>query len=123
MKPVLTRDSLIKSAKIFCEIESKANHKELIGVTDGKAVGTYIEHKFQRFLLSQYTVEIGNSAKGIDLPGVDIQTDIKVVQKRPSKNFRIGLSFISIRISQTRYGGFLRVIFYALRVYRQKQNR
>ncbi len=78
MKPVLTRDSLIQSAKIFCEIESKANQKALIGVTDGKAVGTYIEHKFQRFLQSQYTVEIGNSAKGIDLPGSEIQTDIKV---------------------------------------------
>lgn len=78
MKPVLTIDELIKSARSFCEIESEKNHVELIGVTDGKAVGTYVEHKFQHFLKSRYSVEIGSSAKGIDLPGGDIQTDIKV---------------------------------------------
>lgn len=78
MKPVLTINILIKVARRFCEIESKKNHVDLIGVTDGKAVGTYVEHKFQNFLRSQYIVEVGSSAKGIDLPGVDIQTDIKV---------------------------------------------
>lgn len=78
MKPALTIDELIESAHHFCEIESRENHIELIGVTDGKAVGTYVEHKFQRFLLSKYIVEIGSSAKGIDLPGAEIQTDIKV---------------------------------------------
>lgn len=78
MKRVLTIDLLIESAKRFCELESRENHVELIGVTDGKAVGTYVEHRFQRFLQSRFFVEIGNSAKGIDLPGEDIQTDIKV---------------------------------------------
>lgn len=78
MKPVLTVDELIQAAKLFCEIESKENHVEIIGVTDGKAVGTYVEHRFQNFLQSKYKVEIGNSARGIDLPGADIQTDIKV---------------------------------------------
>ena len=78
MKPVLTIVKLIESAHQFCEIESRENHIELIGVTDGKAVGTYVEHKFQRFLKEHYTVSIGSSAKGIDLPGDDIQTDIKV---------------------------------------------
>ncbi len=78
MKPVLTIDELIKTAKYFCETESRENHLELIGVTDGKAVGTYVEHKFQHFLQSRYTVDAGSSAKGIDLPGTDIQTNIKV---------------------------------------------
>lgn len=78
MKPVLTINELIQAARHFCETESSENHVELIGVTDGKAVGTYVEHRFQRFLQSQYSVEVGNSAKGIDLPGADIQTDIKV---------------------------------------------
>ena len=77
-KPELTIGELVKSAKKFCEIESDKNHAELLGVTDGKAVGTYIEHKFKDFLKSKYIVEIGNSAKGIDLPSADIQTDIKV---------------------------------------------
>ncbi len=78
MKPILTINELIHAAKRFCEIESSENHINLISVTDGKAVGTYIEHKFQNFLKSQYSVETGNSAKGIDLPSTDIQTDIKV---------------------------------------------
>lgn len=78
MKPVLTIDKLIETARRFCEIESKENHIELLGTTDGKAVGTYVEHKFQHFLQSQYIVDVGSSAKGIDLPGTDIQTDIKV---------------------------------------------
>ncbi len=78
MKPVLTIDQLIECAHLFCEMESLENHVELIGVTDGKAVGTYVEHKFQNFLQSQYIVDVGSSAKGIDLPGAEIQTDIKV---------------------------------------------
>ena len=78
MKPALTINKLIQAARHFCETESGENHVELIGITDGKAVGTYVEHRFQRFLQSQYSVEVGNSAKGIDLPGADIQTDIKV---------------------------------------------
>lgn len=78
MKPMLTIDRLIGAAKCFCEAESRENHADLIGVTDGKAVGTYVEHRFQRYLQSQYEVEGGSSAKGIDLPGSAIQTDIKV---------------------------------------------
>jgi hypothetical protein len=41
----------------------------------GKAVGTYLEHKFQTHLQSRYTYGRGNSAKGIDFPelGVDIK--------------------------------------------------
>lgn len=78
MKPVLTIECLIEEAKIFCEFMSRENHVELIGVTDGKAVGTYVEHRFQHYLSEHYTVTIGSSAKGIDLPGQYICTDIKV---------------------------------------------
>lgn len=78
MKPLLTINHLIREAKIFCDFMSQENHPELVGVTDGKAVGTYVEHRFQRYLSERYTVRIGSSAKGIDLPGENIQTDIKV---------------------------------------------
>lgn len=87
----LTIDSLKKEAKIFCEIMCKENHKSLIGVTDGKAVGTYVEHRFQEYLKSSYDLEVGSSAKGIDLPGEGIQTDIKVtsiVQPQSSCPFK-----------------------------------
>ena len=77
-KESLTIQKLLQTAKEFCEIESQKNHAQLHGVTDGKAVGTYVEHKFQETLLSKYSTSLGNSAKGIDLPDPDILTDIKV---------------------------------------------
>lgn len=78
MKPVLTINYLIREAEIFCNFMSEENHRELVGVTDGKAVGTYVEHRFQRYLDDHYIVTVGSSAKGIDLPDEHIQTDIKV---------------------------------------------
>ena len=78
MKKVLTTENLIMEAKNFCEEESRNNHIELIGITDGKAVGTYIEHKFQMNLASRYEFTLGNSARGIDFPDNGINTDLKV---------------------------------------------
>ncbi|MCX5718050.1 MAG: restriction endonuclease [Nitrospirae bacterium] len=78
MKPKLTTDELIKEAKAFCERESTFDNKDLYGVTDGKAVGTFIEHKFSDYLDENYDAEIGSSANGIDMPSSDINTDIKV---------------------------------------------
>lgn len=72
---------------MFCIKQSKFQHKELYGVTDGKAVGTLIEQKFQKNLHEKYEVTIGSSAKGIDLPSDDIQTDIKVTSiKQPQSS-------------------------------------
>ena len=76
-----------KAAKGFCDQESTYNNESLYGVTDGKAVGTYIEHKFQAYLEGQYDYDKGSSAKGIDLTGDDIQTDIKVTSiKQPQSS-------------------------------------
>lgn len=87
MKPKLTIDKLKKAAKEFCAMESTHRNRGLFGVTDGKAVGTYIEHKFQSYLDEHYTYEKGSSAKGIDLPGIDIHTDIKVTSiKQPQSS-------------------------------------
>jgi len=82
MKVPLTIESLIQEAKQFCEEQTQLNHTELIGITDGKAVGTYVEHKFKEHLNEKYEVVIGNSASGIDLPSPDINTDIKVTSIR-----------------------------------------
>ena len=87
MKPKLTIDKLKAEAKQFCLVESKIKNKDLFGVTDGKAVGTYVEHKFQQQLASKYEVEIGSSASGIDLPSANILTDIKVTSiKQPQSS-------------------------------------
>ena len=87
MKPKLELDMLVKEAKAFCKIEAKKNHIQLWGTTDGKAVGTYVEHKFKRYLKEKYEFTIGNSASGIDLPDDDINTDIKVTSiKQPQSS-------------------------------------
>lgn len=87
MKQSLTTKILIKEARVFCVEQSKFQHKELFGVTDGKAVGTLIEQKFQKHLNDKYEVKIGSSASGIDLPSDDILTDIKVTSiKQPQSS-------------------------------------
>ncbi|MCM1091285.1 MAG: hypothetical protein NC413_10625 [Muribaculum sp.] len=75
---VMDISDLKKEAKIFCEFMKKENHSSLIGVTDGKAVGTYVEQRFQDYISGKYETEIGSSAKGIDFPDTSIETDIKV---------------------------------------------
>lgn len=77
MKQKLNIDTLINEAKNFCETQSLANHNQLLGIADGKAVGTYIQSKFQQYLHNNYVVSIGNSANGIDLPDLHINTYIK----------------------------------------------
>lgn len=71
----LTLNILIKEARNFSQIISSQEHSNLIGITDGKAVGTYVEHLFQDYLRSKYDMTVGSSASGIDLPSVN--TDIK----------------------------------------------
>ena len=86
-KKNLTIRHLISSANEFCKQETKYENKELFGVTDGKAVGTYIEHKFKDFLNENYVVNNGNSARGVDLPAPKINTDIKVTSiKQPQSS-------------------------------------
>ena len=81
----LNKDELIKSAGIFCKTESGKYRKELFGVTDGKAIGTFVEHLFESYLSEHYEMEIGSSANGLDLPSVN--TDIKVTSiKQPQSS-------------------------------------
>ena len=87
MKKILRIEQLIQAAKDFCVIESNFYNKELFGITDGKAVGTYIEQKFLSFLDSSFDFARSSSAKGIDLPSETINTDIKVTSiKQPQSS-------------------------------------
>lgn len=72
----LTIQILKKEASAFAVEESAHDEPSLYGVTDGKAVGTYLEHRFQQHLIEKYTYVFGSSAKGIDFPelGVDLKT-------------------------------------------------
>ncbi len=78
MKKNLSQNELIASARKYCN--QKHSYPELYGVTDGKAVGTFIEHGFLRHLQSQYEFQLGSSALGLDLPL--LETDIKVTSMR-----------------------------------------
>ena len=85
MKKKLTIETLITEAEIFCKLNSGVYKPELFGSTDGKAVGTYVEHLFQKHLEENYDLSVGNSASGLDLPSVN--TDIKVTSiRRPQSS-------------------------------------
>lgn len=77
---ILNIDLLCHEAKEFSEIESKHNENSLYGVTDGKAIGTYLEHKFREYLQNRYSFQAGNSASGIDFP--ELGVDMKVTSIR-----------------------------------------
>lgn len=71
--------------RTFAEMESTHREPSLYGVTDGKAVGTYFEHKFRAYLHERYDYEEGSSAKGIDFP--DLSVDMKVTSvKQPQSS-------------------------------------
>ena len=85
----LTEKALCQAAMEFCKQESGCFRDELFGVTDGKAVGTFVEHRFEDFLAEHYNIQRGSSANGLDLPSLN--TDIKVtsiVQPQSSCPYR-----------------------------------
>ena len=76
----LTLTQLKIEAQNFAREFSTMSIALLYGVTDGKAVGTYIEQAFHRYLIDRYSYVAGSSASGIDLPG--LETDIKATSYR-----------------------------------------
>jgi hypothetical protein len=86
-------EKFFAATREFADTFSASAHNVLLGVTDGKAVGTYIERQFQEHLLEAGVVALrGNAAKGIDLPALD--TDIKVTSIRQPQS---SSSFTSYR--------------------------
>ncbi len=85
MKPKLTLEILKAEARLFAEVESKYHDHSLYGVTDGKAIGTYFEHKFRRYLREKFDFQEGSSAGGIDFP--ELEVDMKVTSvKQPQSS-------------------------------------
>lgn len=75
-------EKVVAQAARFAAEFSRVDHPTLRGVSDGKAVGTYIERRFKEDLAKVGIIEAieGNAAKGIDLPS--FETDIKVTSYR-----------------------------------------
>jgi hypothetical protein len=83
--PALTIEILCSEAARFSAAESRHPEPLLYGVTDGKAVGTYLEQKFRLYLMEGYEFVEGNSASGIDFPGLLV--DVKVTSiKQPQSS-------------------------------------
>ena len=80
MKPKLTVAAIQTGAARFAAIESAHDEPSLFGITDGKAVGTYLEHKFIQYLRDHFEFSQGSSARGIDFPSLDV--DIKTTSIR-----------------------------------------
>ncbi|MCY4161148.1 MAG: hypothetical protein OXE77_04710 [Flavobacteriaceae bacterium] len=74
----LTIERLKKEASVFIEQESHHYEPSIYRATDGKVIGTYLEHKFQETLSKKYNYRRGRSAKGIDFPGLGV--DMKVTK-------------------------------------------
>ncbi len=62
-KPELTITLL--NGEGFWTAESQHDEPKLYGITDGKAVGTYLEHKFQAYLHTNYEYRGFHRPKGL----------------------------------------------------------
>ena len=80
----LTLDALREQAVLFAQEETAHKEPALYGVTDGKAIGTYIERKFSLLLAKSYDLLLGNAAKGIDLPSVNVDVKVTSIAKPQS---------------------------------------
>lgn len=89
MKPQLSINLLTDEASRFSGKESSQAEQSLFGVTDGKAIGTYFEHKFRDYLGELYTFEEGSSASGIDFPNLNVDMKVtRITQPQSSCPFR-----------------------------------
>ncbi|GIK64904.1 MAG: hypothetical protein BroJett018_26980 [Chloroflexota bacterium] len=76
----LTLDLFKLAAIQFAADFATRSIRELFGVTDGKAVGTWLEREFNQFLAIPYQYARGNAASGIDFPALEV--DVKVTSIR-----------------------------------------
>ncbi len=88
-RPELTVEALQQAAREFAAAESVRPEPVIFGATDGRAIGTHLERRFQEFLEPRYVHAPGNAALGIDFPGLEV--DVKttsVTQPQSSCPFR-----------------------------------
>lgn len=102
----LDEAALRKEAALFSAAMATKPIPQLFGVTDGKAVGTFLEAEFRAYLRGRgYSYNEGNAAMGLDFP--DLKIDIKTTSvKQPQSS----CPFRSIR--QKIYGlGYSLLVF------------
>src|SRR5262245_42753388 len=83
-KAKLTVKQLQQEAAAFAQVESSYPEPTLYGITDGKAIGTYLEHKFRAHLEVKYTFAPCNSASGIDFPALKVDMKVTAITQPQS---------------------------------------
>lgn len=89
MSSSLDLNGLKDAAAEFAESLRATAIPELFGTTDGKALGTWIEARFNEFLAESHAYAPGNAARGIDFP--ELEVDLKatfIKQPQSSCPFR-----------------------------------
>jgi hypothetical protein len=76
----LTLPLFKEAVKDFVIELNKTPIAQLYGITDGKAVGTYVEQSFHQYLSIRYAYQPGSSASGIDFP--ELEVDLKVTSNK-----------------------------------------
>ena len=83
--PALTLDSFRTAAVEFAEELAATPLPDIYGATDGKAVGTKVESMFKDHLSARFDLKVGNAARGIDFPSLNL--DLKVTSlKQPQSS-------------------------------------
>ena len=75
MKTLSLNDLKICAGNFVRDLSSR-DLPELFGTTDGKAVGTYVEHAFHDDLQKRFNYEVGSSASGIDFPSLGVDLNV-----------------------------------------------
>jgi hypothetical protein len=83
---ILDLKNLLDCSKAFAVKELVKPNQALFGATDGKAVGTYVEHGLREYLKARgFSTTQGSSANGLDFP--DLNIDLKVTSlKQPQSS-------------------------------------
>ena len=84
MKPKLTIKLLQEEAAKFAEVITSRDEPSLYGVTDGKAVGTWFEHRLAGYLAESYEYKQGSPASGVDFPDLGVDMKVTSIQQPQS---------------------------------------
>jgi hypothetical protein len=82
--PPLDVQALQTEARVFADLQLAHDEPTLYAVTDGKAVGTYLEKKFRSYLSERFSLTEGNAALGVDFPSVNVDLKATSIEKPQS---------------------------------------
>ena len=77
----------LKSASTeFAEALSAQPIPDLFGVTDGKAIGTFVESAFHDFVSARFVYDRGSAARGVDFPNQNVDLKVTSIERPQSSS-------------------------------------